>query len=365
MKNLSKLDWVMMSAVFLLLIIGMMALWSISFQDSVFNPANFTKQLVSIFLGIILLFFFAFFDYRVFNYSSTKLYFGLLFVLAAVIFFGTTVRGTTGWLGVGIFRFQPVEVAKLILIIFLASFLSKKKNQLSMVVRTIVSVILIFLPVFLILRQPDFGSSAIIIGSWIVILLVSGINKKNLLVLVMIGVLSMSSGWFMLKNYQKERLVNLVQPERDPQGTGYNVLQSIIAVGSGGILGRGLGHGSQSQLNFLPEKHTDFIFAVITEELGFLGALAVLVLFGIILFRAKEISRLARDNFGYLLSAGIMAVIFLQVLVNIGMNIGIMPVTGVPLPFLSFGGSSMVTILASVGILQSVYMRRSEVISSS
>ena len=187
-------------------------------------------------------------------------------------------------------------------------------------------------------------------------------RQKNLVVLALIGIFACCSTWFVLKNYQKERIVNFVNPNNDPRGSGYNVIQSMVAVGSGRLVGKGLGHGSQSQLDFLPEKQTDFIFAVIAEELGFFGGALVLVLFGVIFFRIKEVARTARDNFGYLLSVGVLVMIFFQTLVNIGMNIGMMPVTGVPLPLLSYGGSSLVITLASFGIVQSVYLRREKAI---
>jgi rod shape determining protein RodA len=228
--------------------------------------------------------------------------------------------------------------------------------------RIIASTILLLIPLFFILKQPDIGSSVLIVGTWAVMLSVSGVSKKNLFVLFILGIMACSSTWFVLKNYQKERIINFVNPNNDPRGSGYNVIQAMVAVGSGGLTGKGLGHGSQSHLNFLPEKHTDFIFAVIGEELGFFGAMIVLVLFGVICYRIKEISRTARDNFGYLLGVGILMMIFIQVLVNIGMNIGMMPVTGVPLPFLSYGGSSLVMMLASIGIIQSIYMRRERTI---
>lgn len=350
----------MLVSVFLLLILGMLALYSISFQDSTFIATNLKKQLTSALIGMALMFFLAFYDYRVFNSFSTKLYFAILAVLICVIFWGTTIRGTTGWIGFGVFHIQPVEIAKLILIIFLASFLSKKKKQLSIVVRIVASIVLIFIPVFLIMRQPDFGSAVIIIAFWIVMLTLSGISRKNLAILAFIGVIIGSSSWLFLKDYQKERLINFVSPERDPRGSGYNVIQSIVAVGSGGIFGKGLGHGSQSQLNFLPEKHTDFIFAAIAEELGFFGAGLVFLFFGIFFWRAIRTARLAKDNFGYLLAVGIVIMIFVQFLINIGMNIGVMPVAGVPLPFLSYGGSSLVAMLASVGVIQSVYLRRTD-----
>ncbi len=358
MNKFLKLDWVLFFSVVLLLSIGLLALYSISLQDTSFNSMNLDKQLISCILGIFALFFFSFYDYRALSMYATKLYFGGIILLLFVMFWGTTIRGTTGWIGFGAFHIQPVEIIKLIMIIFLAVFLSKKKTQLSIVVRIIASIVLIFIPVFLILRQPDFGSVAIIIGSWILMLLLSGIDKKNLFLLFLGVTLVAGSSWFFLMDYQKDRLISFVDPSRDPRGSGYNVIQSMVAVGSGQLFGKGIGHGSQSQLNFLPEKHTDFIFAVIAEELGFLGVTVIFVLFGVMIYRMKEIARLARDNFGYLLTMGIIFVIFLQVLINIGMNIGMAPVAGVPLPFVSYGGSSLVLALASIGIVESVYLRR-------
>jgi rod shape determining protein RodA len=358
MNNFLKMDWLVIVVIILLLGIGLTALYSVSFASGSFNPNNFYKQIMAIGTGLGLMLFFSFYDYRALNSYSTKLYLILLVFLIGVIFLGISIRGTKGWLNLGEFNFQPVEIAKLVMIIFLASFLSKKKSHLSEVVRIVTSAILVFIPVFFVLRQPDFGSAAIIIGIWISILLVSGIDKKNIAVFFLIGTLTLFSGWFFLKDYQKDRLKNVVNPYNDPRGSGYNVIQSMVAVGSGGVFGKGLGHGSQSQLNFLPEKHTDFIFAVITEELGFIGALFVFVLFTVLFYRIKETARLARDNFGYLLAVGIMAMFFLQILVNVGMNIGLSPIVGVPLPFLSYGGSSIVVVLASIGLIQSIYIRK-------
>jgi rod shape determining protein RodA len=358
MQKFWKLDWTILISVALLLVVGFLVLYGVSLGETGASLGNFKKQLISVFFGLILLFSFAFFDYRSLNFFSTKLYFATLLVLLAVLFFGTTVRGTTGWIGFGALHIQPVETAKLVIIIFLASFFSKKKSQLSIVVRIITSIILVLAPVYLIIKQPDFGSAMIIVFSWAVMLSVSGISRKNLLVLLLAGLLISYSGWFVLRPYQKERLVNFVNPYNDPRGSGYNVIQSMVAVGSGGVWGKGLGHGSQSQLNFLPEKHTDFIFAVIAEELGFVGATTVLLLLGILLYRIKEVARMAGDNFGYLLAIGIMIMFFSQILVNIGMNIGVMPVAGVPLPLLSYGGSSLVAVLASIGILESIYLHR-------
>lgn len=358
MKNFLKLDWVLIAVAGLLLSFGLLALYSVSFMDKVFNPDYFYRQFAVAALGIALMAVFSFFDYRALSSYSTKLYLSMLIVLLAVLFFGVTARGTTGWLGIGSMRMQPVEPAKLIIIIFLASFLSKKKTKLSEFVKIIASAVLIFIPIFLILRQPDFGSAVIIAGIWTGMLLVSGISKKSLFILALAAIVSVEGGYFLLKNYQKERIVNFVNPGNNPRGSGYNVIQSIVAVGSGGMFGKGLGHGSQSQLNFLPEKRTDFIFAAIAEELGFFGAAVVIFLFGILLYKMKETARLARDNFGYLLVVGTMIMFFLQIFINIGMNIGLNPVAGVPLPLLSYGGSSLIVVLIALGIVQSVFLRR-------
>jgi rod shape determining protein RodA len=365
MVKIAKIDWVLFFAVILLLLISLLALYSVSLSDQGLGSLNFKKQAFSGFLGVAGLLFLSFYDYRAFNVYSTKLYFLGLAILGWVIFWGTKVHGTTGWIGLGGFNFQPVELIKLIVVVFLASFLSKKKDQLTTIVRIIASIVLVFIPVFLILCQPDFGSAVIIIGSWLVMLVLSGIDKKNLAFLFLGVVFIVAVGALFLKDYQRDRVSNFFDPTRDPRGSGYNVIQSMVAVGSGGVFGKGIGHGSQSQLNFLPEKHTDFIFAVICEEMGFFGALTVLALFGIIFWRMREIVISSRDNFGYICVMGIMSMLVIQVAINIGMNIGVAPVAGVPLPFLSYGGSSLLSSLAAVGIAQSVYMRRTRNIHSS
>ena len=213
--------------------------------------------------------------------------------------------------------------------------------------------------ILLVIKQPDFGSAMVLLGIWLGMTLVSGISAKKIIIMLVAALTISSVGWFQLQPYQKDRVMSLVRPGTvDLRGAGYNVNQSIIAVGSGGAIGKGIGHGSQSQLNFLPEKHTDFIFASIAEELGLLGSLFVIGLYGIMFYRMRMIALAAPDNFGFLVAAGIMLMFFVQVWENIGMNIGIMPVTGIPLPLLSYGGSSLIVTLASIGILSSVNSHR-------
>ncbi|MCK9379344.1 MAG: rod shape-determining protein RodA [Candidatus Moranbacteria bacterium] len=354
-----KIDWILIVASFLLLTLGLLSLYSISTAGQGTDSNIFSKQVLFFVIGLVAMIFFANADYHYLRSYSNVIYFLTLGVLLAVIFLGVSIRGTSGWIGVGPFHIQPVEISKISLIIFLASFFSAKKMELGEISRIIASLILALIMIFFVIKQPDFGSAMILSGIWLGMVLLSGISKKNLFILFLLGVFVAGAGWFFLAPYQKERLANLFDPQADPQGSGYNVLQSIVAVGSGGMTGKGIGHGSQSQLNFLPEKHTDFIFAVIVEELGVFGAFLVLFLFGVIFYRIKKIAEKSRDNFGYLVAVGIMIMIFLQILINIGMNIGIMPVTGIPLPFLSYGGSSLVSMFIALGILINIQSKES------
>ncbi|NCQ06079.1 MAG: rod shape-determining protein RodA [Candidatus Moranbacteria bacterium] len=350
-----KLDFVLLSAVFLLLGVSLLTLYSIS---SVSGVDYFLKQSIFIVFGIAVMMFITFLDYRHIRKYSTLLYFSMLFVLLAVLFFGRTVNGTAGWVSFGLFQVQPVEFSKVVLIIFLASFISKKKSELGEWARVIVSFVLSITLIFLVLKQPDLGSSLVLGAIWVSMILSSGLRMKHLIVLTILGLTLTLGSWFVLADYQKDRINTFLHPELDPRGSGYNVLQAIVAVGSGGITGKGVGHGSQSQLNFLPEKHTDFIFAVISEELGLIGAFFVVSVYGIILYRIKRIGEMASDNFGYLVSVGIFTMLFVQIIINVGMNIGLMPVTGIPAPFLSYGGSSLVATFFSVGLLLNIYQKK-------
>jgi rod shape determining protein RodA len=225
--------------------------------------------------------------------------------------------------------------------------------------RLIASLVLSGIMILLVLKQPDFGSAMVLAGIWGGMTLVAGISWQKIAIIGAAVVLIGSLSWFHLQPYQKDRILSLVKPGQvDVRGAGYNVNQAMIAVGSGGLSGKGIGHGSQSQLNFLPEKHTDFIFASIAEELGLLGSLFVIGLYGAMFYRMGQIAKSAPDNFGFLLTVGVMLMFFVQVWENIGMNIGLMPVTGIPLPLLSYGGSSLIVILASVGILSNISSRR-------
>ncbi len=355
LRTLFKLDWILLAIVALLLGVSLLALYSLSTAGGV---DYFFRQLVFSGLGVSLMLFAAFLDYRHIEKYSTALYFITLVILFVVLLFGTTVRGTAGWLSFGAFQVQPVEIAKITLIIFLASFISKKKSELGEWTRLIASLLLSTAFIFLVLRQPDLGSSLVLAAIWGGMILASGLRAKHLLVLSVLGSLLLSGSWFVLEDYQKERINTFIHPESDPRGSGYNVLQAIVAVGSGGLTGKGIGYGSQSQLNFLPEKHTDFIFSVIAEELGLVGAFFIIGLYLALLYRVRRIGDFASDNFGYLVSVGVLVMLFVQITINIGMNVGLLPVTGLPAPLLSYGGSSLLSMLFALGLLLSVYQRR-------
>jgi len=352
-----KSDWVLIAAAGILLGMGLLALYSISVSKNNLEGTNFfVRQMVAAFIGVAAMLYFSALDYHYFKSHSKIVYFLMLILLLFVLIGGSLIRGTTGWIEIGFFNFQPVELAKILLIISLASFIIKSKAVLGEFSRLAASFMIAGAAIFLVLMQPDFGSALILMAISAAMLFLSGIEWKYLVSLFILGVVSIIIGWFMLADYQKARIINFVNPENDPKGSGYNVIQSMIAVGSGGLNGKGLGHGSQSQLNFLPENHTDFIFAVIVEEFGLWGAGVIIVLFLIIFYRFKKIAELAMDNFGYLIVAGSMAMFFAQVLVNIGMNIGVMPVTGIPLIFLSYGGSSLVASFIVIGIVNNIYI---------
>lgn len=353
-------DWVLFVSVIILCFLGLAVIYSVnlSFED---QPLfYFKKQVIAFVLGLFFLFLFSFLDYRFLkNYSLIIYLIGFLFLLGVLIF-GKTVRGTTGWFSYGGFSFQPIEFAKISLVIFLARFFSEHARNLYEFKSLIKSSVGVFAFIVLIMLQPDFGAAIIMFLLWLALLLISGIRRRHLiLILLFLAVVGIFSWFLILKDYQKDRILTFLNPSDDPLGRGYNITQSVIAVGSGGLLGRGLGFGSQSQLRFLPEAHTDFIFASLAEELGFLVVFLTLLVFGLFYFRLAKIALACRNDFSLFLVLGILILFSCEILVNIGMNLGLLPVTGIALPFLSYGGSNLVIKLAAVGVIQSVRIRNS------
>jgi rod shape determining protein RodA len=354
-----KFDWVLFIAVFLLVGIGLATIYSVALSQDNLDFLYFKKQLIFVAIGLFSVCVLLFLNYTLWRDSAWVIYgIGISF-LVLVLFFGKTIRGTSGWFSLGGINFQPVEFVKLALILISARFfvknLERRKSK-----RLLVESFLIFLaPMILAFLQPDFGSVLLMFALWAGLVLVLGVKKMHLVVssILLVG-FSVLAWNFLIYDYQKERVLTFLDPSRDPFNRGYNLIQSIIAVGSGQIFGRGLGFGAQSQLRFLPEAQTDFIFAVIAEELGFVAVLFILGCFAVILYRALMIGYKSGDNFAFLVSLGVAIMIFTEVMVNIGMNLGIFPVAGLTLPFLSYGGSSLLAHMAMFGILQSIALRR-------
>jgi len=355
---LKNFDWLLLGAVILLICFGLAALYSIAASADEPNFSNFNKQIIFAIGGVILLLVLSLIDYRIWIHFSALLYGAAVVLLVAVLFFGTTLSGTTGWFSLFGFYFQPVELAKLALITFLAWFMSRRLTAAIEKKTFILSGLLTGLLFLLVVFQPDFGSGIILFMVWFAMMLFAGANRRYLATIVLVAIVAFFISWFFLfADYQRDRILTFFNPQADPYDRGYQVRQAVIAVGAGGLFGRGLGFGSQSQLKFIPASQTDFIFAVIAEELGFLGVGLVLLFFSVIFYRLIRAVRHCRDSFATHFILGVSVLLFIQVFINIGMNIGLVPVTGIPLPLVSYGGSFLLISLVALGLVESMIVR--------
>ena len=357
-NQLKKLDWILLATVLLLVAVGLLFIFGISIDDGL---KIFKKQIFYFLIGIAAMLSFAVFNYRIFrdnNFFLLGLYFLGLLALVGVLLFGREVRGVSSWISIGQFGFEPVELVKIIIVLILAKYFSLRHVEVYRLKHLIVSGLYLLVPLVLILLQPELGYVLIMTLVWLAMVVVAGIKFKHILILSLMAIIIISASWlFVLKDYQKDRVVSFINPNLDPLGHGYNAIQSTIAIGSGQFFGRGLGYGTQSQLNFLPEQHTDFIFAMVAEEWGFVGSLFILLLFGILFYRLVKISLDSSNNFARLFTMGTAIMLLAQVIINIGMNVGLLPIVGIPLPFISYGGSSLVTGFMAIGIVQSIAIR--------
>jgi rod shape determining protein RodA len=305
-------------------------------------------------VGLLLMLGLTFVDYRVIGTLAPLIYAGTVAILGLVLVVGTNLYGAQRWIAVGPFSFQPSELAKVALLICLARFWASREGQTQRLRTLMLSLLIVAVPVVLVFRQPDLGTSLVLLAIWFGIAFAAGASLRWLGGLLLVPLLGFPLMWRVMHDYMRRRLTTFLAPEKDPLGEGYNLIQARISVGSGGWWGRGLGNGSQTQLNFLRVQHSDFIFAVLGEELGFMGAVVLLCLYGLLFWRCLRVATLSRDTFGRLLAVGATSMLLFQTFVNVGMNIGLLPVTGIPLPFISAGGSSLISIFISLGILQSV-----------
>ena len=362
---LRHLDYLLILATAGLIAYGMLMIYFATRHDYAGHPFVYVRQqLLALVVGVVAVVVVSLLDYEIYRRFQWVLYALAVFIVVAVLPLGENVNGATRWIDLGFTRFQPSAAAVLLLALSLGAFLCDRMEMLGAKRITVITLVLAAIPAFFVYREPDFGSAMVIMMLAVGMLFFYGTPWTHFAVLagsvvgafvVALKVLPLFS-IHVIQQYQIDRLFVFLNPGKDATGTGYNVLQSMIAVGSGAFSGRG-DQATQTTLDFLPEHHTDFIFAVISERNGFVGATILLVLYALFIWRALRIAVLARDMYGSILAGGIAVTVLFQVFVNIGMTIGIMPVTGIPLPFISYGGTALIAFLIFVGLLQAIHLR--------
>ncbi len=346
-------DWLLLAAALCLSAISLIEIYSSTMAQPTEN--FFLRQLAWVCVGIAFLFVVAALDYHLIAEHIPWLYILATGALLYTLAFGHRVSGSKSWVVLGPVAFQPSELIKMVVVVALARYLSELRTSRYMTFMQIAKACVICLvPMGLVALQPDLGTSLTYLPAIAVGLFVRGVRPVVLVSLVLGFVLCLPVGWLVLRPYQKERILTFLDPERDPRGKGYQVTQSKIAIGSGGLLGRGVFQGSQNRLGYLPTRHTDFIFSVVGEELGFAGVIVTLGLLAVIIFRSIYNAQTARDNLGMFIVMGVVGIYFFHLIVNVGMVIGLMPTTGIPLPFMSYGGSSVLTAFIALGLVLSV-----------
>jgi rod shape determining protein RodA len=355
-NQLRNIDWVLIGLLVLNSIIGMAFIYS----SSHYLPGNHAfKQLLWLLLAFIALFVFLSVNYRVLVAYSLYFYSATVIILAGVLLFGRLTAGTKSWIVLPFFQIQPSEITKIAVILVLAHLFSAYRKDSLSISHGVLSILIVGVPVLLVGLQPDLGTALTYIPILLAIFVMVGLRKKTVIILVVLALLLGILGWnVILKDYQKDRITTLLSPKKDPLGAGYHTIQSKIAIGSGGVLGKGYKKGTQSQLRFLPARHTDFIFSVIGEESGFIGVIVTFLLYFLFLARLFQSVTKSRDRAGVLIIYMVAGMIAFQFFVNVFMTIGLFPIAGVPLPLISYGGSSLLTNFLAVSLVINVRMRR-------
>ncbi|HID62276.1 MAG TPA: rod shape-determining protein RodA [Anaerolineae bacterium] len=348
-------DFVLLGTTILLIALGVAVIYSSTLGTPDLADLPY-RQVIYAVVGLGIMFAVAAIDYR-FLESFQKLIYIVTIALPSIVFtIGEITHGAQRWIS-SRGSVQPSELTKVLVIVILAKHLADHQEDLRRLRYVFLSLLYVIPPMILIYLQPDLSTAVVLAVIWLVMALMAGMRLLHLGVLGISGVLAAPLIWMTMKDYMRQRLLTFIMPMHDPLGSAYNINQARIAIGSGGWLGRGFAHGSQSQLHFLRVRHTDFTFSVLGEELGFVGALLLIILLVILLWRITRAASMARDTFGYLIACGVAATLSFQAVANIAMNLGLLPTTGIPLPFISYGGSSLITFLIAEGLVQSVVMR--------
>ena len=363
-RALRRIDFVLLFATIAIIIYSLVVISSATHVNTPSEERFWYVQRQGVFavINAAIAIFVMNFDYRGLQQYGKFLYIFNLVMLVAVMLFGHAALGAQRWIQIGFISIQPSEFSKLIMIICLAAILEERVGSLNTLQDLIPVAVYVGIPFILVLKQPDLGTSLVFMAIFFGMVIACGIKWKLLMAIIFAGIVSLPILWQFLKDYQKMRIMVFLDPNVDPLGSGYHIIQSKIAIGSGMLFGKGLFAGTQSQLNFLPENHTDFIFAVVGEEFGFVGAAFLLFLYLLVLWRGMQIARDASDIFGRLLAVGITSMLAFHVLVNVGMTTGIMPVTGIPLPLMSYGISSLTTNILAVAILMNIHLRKQKLL---
>ncbi|WP_353683420.1 rod shape-determining protein RodA [Thermodesulfovibrio sp. 3907-1M] len=365
-RLISYFDWITFAVVLFICILGILTIYSATRPplDEGEQPPFYVKQLIWLAIAISTLIAFVTFDYiKLKNFWLIFYIIGIL-LLIIVLFTGKTAMGAKRWINFGFFSFQPSEIFKIIFIISISAFLEDKQSPLS--IKDTLKTLLIFgvIPFLLIIKQPDLGTAVLLFIITFIMIIYKGLPVRLLILLLSLLIISIFFLWEILweglKEYQKNRLIAFIDPSIDPKGIGYNIMQSVITVGSGGLFGKGFLEGTQGPLKFLPERHTDFIFPIFAEEWGFIGCFMLLALYFTLFIRCWKVSIVAKDSFGKLLSIGFTSIFVLYFFINVGMTLGIMPVVGIPLPFMSYGGTTLVANFVGIALVINVRMRRFE-----
>ena len=362
-RELKNMEWGLLIVAIILSIIGLIALFSAT-QET--DHTDFTKQIIWIVVSLVIMIVVMFIDYELLVRISPVLY-GIFIILLIAVLFTKPINGASSWFDIGAFSFQPGEFAKIFVILFLAFTISKiqsrGKQEINKPLKLLLILVVLAVPVLLIIKEPDYGTAAAFISAFIVMLFTSGIDKKYIIsAIILIAIAVPVVYHFILPEHAKQRIDIFLNPESDPRGAGYNIIQSKLAIGAGGLTGMGLLKGNQTQLGFLYPKTTDFIYSVIGEEMGFIVAGAIIIIYVYFITKILYIAKTSKDNIGSLIASGIAGVFIFHFLENVGMVMGLLPITGVPLPFISYGGSSMITNFIMLGILLNISGKRQKTI---
>jgi rod shape determining protein RodA len=349
-------DWYLLLAILALSAAGIAAIWSTT--DGTSLNSYFGKQLIYLCCSMLIFIVLLYFDYHFFSDYITFAYLLGLLVLGSVLVIGRSIHSNKSWIDLGIFSFQPSEIVKVFVIIALAKYYSELDREYLEFKELLIGALIVFVPTFMVVLQGDLGTAVTFFPIYGVLSCLAGIRRKHIVLFMAAVLIAAPPAWFFLRGHQKKRIETVFNPANDPLKAGYQTIQSEIAIGSGKFLGKGFKQGSQGHLGFLPARHTDFVFAVFAEEKGFVGSITILGLFLFISFRLFRTAREAKDKIGALIVVGVLTVLLFHMIINIGMVVGLIPIAGIPLPFVSAGGSSLISFFTAMSLCMNVRMRR-------